>query len=123
MVTLPMSAFDIGVILNANELVELVWVECVVTVPFGRIALNLIVAPLTAGETFPVTRMLSSPGTFTSVGHVIVRFGTGAATGRVVAMKLSRSSATLRFAESVRFVGVISAVPPAMVARPIGSVP
>src|SRR5215213_10184009 len=99
-----MSEFDIGVSLTAYELVEFVWVECVVTVPFGLIALNLTVAPLTAGETVPFTRMLSSPGTFTSVGHVSVSVGTGAATGRVVAMKLSRSSATLRFAESVRFV-------------------
>jgi hypothetical protein len=56
-----MSAVDIGVSLTAYELVEPVCVECVVTVPSGLIALNLIVAPLTEGDTFPVTWMLSSP--------------------------------------------------------------
>ncbi len=67
--------------------------------------------------------MLSSFGTFTSGGQVIVRLGTGADTGSVVAMKLSRSSATERFAESVRFVGVIRATPFVTGARPITSVP
>src|SRR3954454_21240126 len=117
-----MSELDIGAILIAYELVELVSVECVVTVPFGLIALKLTVAPLTAGETLPVTSALSSLGTSTSRGQVSARVGTGAGTGIVVEMNVSRSSATLRFAESVRFVGVISADPPCTVPVPIGSV-
>ena len=65
--------------------------------------------------------MLSSFGTSTSGGQLIVRFGTGADTGSVEEMKPSRSSDTDRFAESVRFVGVIRATPPVTGARPITS--
>ena len=108
--TCPMSVFPSGVNLILHVLLSVV-VEWVVTLPFGRVARSLMVRPTDLRRQRAAHLMLSSFGTFTSGGQVIVRFGTGADTGSVVAMKLSRSSATPRFAESVRFVGVIRATP------------
>src|SRR3954468_20970833 len=119
---MPVSAVDTGILI-AHVLFDSVVVVCVVTVPFGRVARSLTLAPLTAGDTVPLTSALSCCGTFTSAGQVIVRFGTGAATGKVLGMKPSRSRATDRLAESVRLLGVISATPPADVARPTTSLP